>query len=104
MKNEENNKLIAQFMGVKTLPKKYLMGSASNGIALSHLGYDEYWDKLMPVVEKCLETHNSLIDGREIINTPYDSIIEGLKNVSLKEIHKAAIEFIKWYNAQPNPR
>jgi len=95
----ESNKLIAQFMG---------MDSFKDSLASLHQGkinvsrdvyeqarYHKSWDWLMPVVEKCLEKHNNLIDGRNIVVTPYAQIVEGLKVASLKETYNAVVEFIK---------
>ena len=52
----------------------------------------------MPVVEKCLEKHNNLINGRDVIDTSYSSIAQALQVVSLKETYNAVVEFIKEHN------
>ena len=85
----DNNKLIAEFMGYPNLGTK---GD------FSYLKYHTDWNWLMPVVEKCLEKHNNLINGRDVIDTSYSSIAQALQVVSLKETYKAVVEFIKTYN------
>jgi hypothetical protein len=85
----KDNKLIAEFMGYPNL------GTEGD---FSYLKYHTSWDWLMPVVEKCLEKHNNLIDGRDVIDTSYSSIAQALQVVSLKETYKAVVEFIKEYN------
>ena len=81
----EDNKLIAEFLG-KDHELNQCMGVPQ---------YHKSWDWLMPVVEKCLEKHNNLIDGRDIVVTPYAQIVEGLKVASIKETYNAVVEFIK---------
>jgi hypothetical protein len=63
----------------------------------SKLKYHKDWN-IMPVAEKCLEKHNNLIDGRDVIDTPYSEVAQALQVVSKKEIYQACIKFIKFYN------
>ena len=107
-----NNKLIAEFMGVKptilgdeiTYEMYGIIDCIEDGLDEQHffleeeLMFHDSWDWLMPVVEKCLEKHNNLIDGRDVIDTSYPSIAQALQVVSLKETYKAVVEFIKTYN------
>jgi len=122
----DNNKLIAEFMGrIKTfdivdndtyrgevtlskgLVEEQIESEISHfedrysitSIAIEeNLQYHTSWDWLMPVVEKCLEKHNNLIDGRDVIDTLYPTIAQALQVVSRKETYKAVVEFIKQYN------
>ena len=99
----ENNKLIAEFMDLETPNGVYYEHLTKDGhrSKLTHfmlLEYHESWDWLMPVVEKCLEKHNNLIDGRDVIDTSYPSIAQALQVVSLKETYQAVVNFIKTYN------
>ena len=72
-----NNKLIAEFMGVK-----YPMLKGSD------LQYHTSWDWLMPVVQKCFEVAEHEDDFFAISgNLPY-----------MDSTYKAVVEFIKEYN------
>jgi hypothetical protein len=82
---EENNKLIAEFMGTTYKQKKN-----THGVVL----YKVSWDWLMPVVEKCL-----------ILTCDNDwhewdlSIAETLRAVDKKTVYEEVVEFIKFYNS-----
>ena len=89
----ETNKLIAEFMEGG---KEYEVDINTKTLK----SYHNSWDWLMPVVEQCLEKHNNLIDGRDVIDTPYSLIAQALQVVSLKETYNAVVEFIKEYNKQ----
>jgi hypothetical protein len=97
-----DNKLIAEFMGLESF--KDSLASLHQGKinvdvdVYEQAQYHTSWDWLMPVVEKCLEKHNNLIDGRDVIDTSYSSIAQALQVVSLKETYKAVVKFIKTYN------
>ena len=104
----KDNKLIAEFMGHEftlmpdTDGKCYTEKDSWDIIHEDDFivdggwyAYNTSWNGLMPVVEKCLEMHNSLIDGRDVIDTSYPSIAQALQVVSLKETYKAVVEFIK---------
>ena len=91
----KDNKIIAEFMGVEKENGLYLFTTPMDDYKTDTLCFDVSWDWLMPVVEKCLEKHNNLIDGRDIVVTPYAQIVEGLKVASLKETYNAVVEFIK---------
>ena len=52
MKNIENNKLIADFMGVEKENGLYLFTTSMDDYKTDTLYFDTSWDWLMPVVEK----------------------------------------------------
>jgi len=101
----ENSELIAEFMGLPTevfnsgnLNYYFKEFNSGTWYEEHELSYNISWDWLLPVVEKCLEKHNNLIDGRDVIDTSYSSIAQALQVVSLKETYKAVVEFINEYN------
>jgi hypothetical protein len=95
MNTRENNKLIAEFMGLETqrmdtdgyhvLYENPITGDYEGE---GHLDYDESWDWLMPVVKKIEQT----VEG----------VPPQLLHLSLfsehREIYNAVVEFIEWYN------
>ena len=75
-----NNKLIAEFMGVK-----YPMLKGSD------LQYHTSWDWLMPVVQKCFDTQQPEEGQHYFIN-------ESLLTMDIEVVYDRVVEFIKTYN------
>jgi hypothetical protein len=105
MKTTENNKLIAEFMGVKTISadnlRKELQEQKRNGVNFSinkeveeDLKYHECWNWLMPVGRKIMEM---LIDYPEELKK---SIVANLTMFDRAGTYRAVVEFINWYNEQ----
>jgi len=109
----ENNKLIAEFMGVKESDELYKGHPTFVGDHLRRAGlpfhsimgncidnppFHSSWDWLMPVVKKIREVVNEKLSfadfddhrGLEQRLNPY--------TYNIKSIHKGVVEFIKWYN------
>ena len=120
MSIEENNKLIAEFMGVfhqlgtYHLPqhKRYEKIGAKielyDTFLLEDLSYHTSWDWLMPVVEK-IENLDCLYDftidkNRGVIKTKLsaDNVFrfneDYFTSSKLEIVYKAVVEFINWYN------
>ena len=112
METLENNKLIAEFMGLGI--QSFFVESPVNGeyIPDDELQYHSSWDWLMPVVEKIGSLGHTMIDIgiRHCIITPvlyslsddamkfYPKINSNAK--PMKEcIYTAVVEFINWYNS-----
>ena len=90
---QENNKLIAEFMGMTNHhnDKSMMITKTSQGnevIPIDSLEYDSSWDWIMPVVQK--------------IEQYCEGVPQQMLNISLysdiKEVYKAVIEFIKNQN------
>ena len=112
---EKNNKLIAEFMGMKNMNPNndtiYQLMVAKKGSGLPHelpigneiiptksLEYHKSWDWLMPVVKKI---------GDEYYNTPFDEtyskLTEQYENIwTLEDTYNAVVEFIKDQNTIKN--
>ena len=125
--NTENNKLLADFLGLKNYTVKENGNILEKGKYTSY-NYSKDWNSLMAVVEKIesLDINNFAKQlGREdvkpiegsfylsIRNTQaeflanvyywqHDNNIKGLKeinaNTKIKAVYNACVEFIKWYN------
>ena len=80
MNTQENNKLIAEFMGVEY-----------TGIRVKD--YDTSWDWLMPVHKKCMFTKQ--FTGDDQLRT---LLIDAVIDADIDRLHKAVVEFINQYN------
>jgi len=88
----EDNKLIAEFMGVG----KHYEAQSSNMFNQYHTS----WDWLMPVIKKCRTTEvdkNREIGKQRLI----DNINFTFFTLDLLGTYNNIIEFIKWYERKP---
>ena len=95
-----DNKLIAEFMGYKVIDKpkvvngenffEYIDENGKYTYCNSLLRYNDQWDWLMPVVQKCYES------GAE--GDCIGDITMYLTDVDIKSTYKAVVEFIKRYS------
>jgi len=114
MKQEEiieNNKLIAEFMGMKfkddsdyieTLKEMRSQGMFyEQGMMASELQYDASWDMLMPVVDKCTQIGFRDQEFDNEIYLKWEEIFDDMGMFlgnHIEEVFAAVVEFIKWYN------
>tara|TARA_R110000737_G_scaffold319695_1_gene331006 strand:+ start:200 stop:487 length:288 start_codon:yes stop_codon:yes gene_type:complete len=85
------NKLIAEFMSINVITEDDIRAN-KNPISASHDGYLEEdleyhssWDWLMPVVDKCFDTHFEHSDDLSFLLKTFKP---------LEEVYKAVVEFI----------
>ena len=76
----ENNKLIAEFMGIDQVDIDAWLETNSN------LHYHTSWDWLMPVIDKCYQEHMS------------KHIADAVMTCDIDTTYKAVVEFIKEHN------
>jgi hypothetical protein len=98
---ENNNILIAEFMGINHLDDdKYinnLKGMKAEGLYFeqgymtSELKFDTDWNWLMQVVKKCREESNDE-------DSYWEAIYYSLVDLDIDNVYIAVVEFIKWYN------
>ena len=95
---EENNKLIAEFMGNPTIFNNvhdatlYQVKEKDNmTYHVDELQYHLSWDWLMPVAEKCL-TSDEKTDGQHYF------INDALLTCNIEVVYDRVVEFIKDYN------
>ena len=101
---EENNKMIAEFLGYEeqTDPTERWFGSFRDNNGVLHkntntepLLFHSSWDWLMPVVEKCL-IGEAECEKPKLIQLIYDA----LTSTDISETYKACVQFIKWQTEQ----
>ncbi len=111
MNTTENNKIIAEFMGMKPINKNDTDGiwnctiKAHGFNIVQNLSFNSDWNWLMEVVEKIenLGFEFFIVESRCEIAHNTDKSIEtviGFEIVGKKieATYNACIEFIKWYN------
>ena len=98
MNTQENNKLIAEFMGITPNEAGVYHVSKHKGYSLENLLYHTEWNWLMPVVNKIRVPYNNT----EITGEKYEDIIsvlaEGCVEANQLQVYEAVVEFIKEYN------
>ena len=90
----KDNKLIAEFMGWTPCDTNDNTMYAnpqdeSDAWSADEMRFNESWDWLMPVVDKCYTSN---------MQHPNDNITQGLIDVDIKATYQAVVEFIKEYN------
>jgi len=104
---QENNSLIAEFMGVKPLvlggSTEYemygVLDCIEDGANEKHyfiddeMRFHESWDWLMPVVSKCREESNEE-------DSHWEAIYYSLEGCDINVTYHAVLGFIKQYNNQ----
>lgn len=102
-----DNELIAEFDGLEI--DKFADGSyrytftdpitcESYGYAPDELQYHISWDWLMPVVEKINESPKPKRVRWDTISRETDKVLDLPIYTPIQDVHKAVVEFIKWYN------
>ena len=94
-----DNKLIAEFMGMTTteIDKSMMIFKTIQGnevVYIDELEYHTSWDWLMPVAQKCRLDSRCEYDDDDFWN----NIHWALEECSLDSTYKAVVEFIKEYN------
>ena len=106
MSNQENNKMIAEFMGLEleeTLEGLFVYARKEqspiklNDIRIEfyevhELQYHLSWDWLMPVVVECFE----IFGNTDAIN--YTKLNDALLTCNIDELYRAVVELINQYN------
>lgn len=91
----ENNKLIAEFMGVREIKHDgYTTYELLSNEIVNHLKYHESWDWLMPVVDKCLSQSDDTMLG------VWSRVHESLATCNINAVYYAVVGFIS-YNKYP---
>ncbi len=91
MNTQENNKLIAEFMGLEKENGLYLFTTPMDDYKTDTLYFDTSWDWLMPVAEK-------IMWDNDIEDSQCTNIAEALCDAKIDRVYDAVVEFIKQYN------
>jgi len=94
---ENNNKLIAEFLGIQIEEGQERIYINGLGTELIEYTFNTDWNWLMKAVEKCLtklDTYNVTT------NEHYNNIHDSLWSINITEVYKAVVEFIKFHNEQ----
>ena len=105
------NKLIAEFMGVKTITidelKSTLEQNRENGLihtpqahVVDDLEYHSSWDWLMPVVDKCTQIGYRDQDFDSEIYGTWEGLFDDASMFlgnHIEEVYWSVVHFIEWY-------
>ena len=90
MNIQDNNKLIAEFMGLEKENGLYLFTTPMDDYKTDTLYFNTSWDWLMPVVDKCMQTGDNTDE--------WDTLYNALSTLNITNTYQAVVEFIKQYN------
>ena len=93
-----NNKLIAEFMGMKYSDERSFDNGEWTHSIKSLSKFQTSWDWLMPVVLKCKESVDYCSDDNALKYHHIED--EMLSQLSIEDTYKAVVEFIKEHNNQ----
>lgn len=102
---ENNNKLIAEFLGIQLEEGQERIYINGLGTKLIEETFNTDWNWLMEVVEK-IENYNYsatlfiIEDERCHINSQNGFEIDSVGHTKIEATYNACVEFIKWYNEQ----
>ena len=82
----KDNKLIAEFMGLKPCDDREQYQSSIHTNVVADLKYHTSWDWLMPVVQKCYKVDNE--EG-------FDNLVDSVATLNIEATYNAVIKFIK---------
>lgn len=104
--SDQNNKLIADFIGLERNDQGYLNDHNSMGylagfpswdygrLPLEQLRFDVDWNWLMYVVNKV--TVNPKFDDYEGVSEFWDQFCQ----LDINSVYRETVDFIKWYNTE----
>ena len=102
----ENNRIIAEFIGLKVEDEDERIFINGLGTRLLEDTFNKSWDWLMQVVEKIesLEDNRYNIEINNLWCNIYDTkimdVFEYMEDSKINSVYGACLEFIKGYNSQ----
>ena len=102
MNTTENNKLIAEFLGLQLEQDQEILFISGLGTKLINETFNKDWNWLMEVVEKIENTTSTSIiiscGNCEVYNCETQETMFFFEGVKIEAVYNASLEFIKWYN------
>jgi hypothetical protein len=108
MNTESNNKLLAEFVELKTPINGYYISPFDKDDILTtlELKFHSDWNWIMQVVEKIEETSPISIiiscGNCEVYNCETSETMFFVEGVKIEAVYNACVRFVEWYNAQKN--
>jgi len=93
MNTQENNKLIAEFMGIVYPKLDNVIVIDNVVIKENELQYHTSWDWLMPVANEIIKSRDEQNADWDLTNLKY-----ALCTTNIEWVYKAVVEFINQYN------
>ena len=90
LNSREDNKLIAEFMGMKYSDERSFNDGEWTHSIKSLSKFETSWDWLMPVVKKCFCTGDNTFE--------WDAIMDAMWTCDIKIVHSVVVEFINQHN------
>lgn len=104
MSTTENNKLLAEFMGLSIITfnkEMYLLKWKNNLVQQKDdtiFKFNSDWNWLMEVIEKIENTRCYVTIKGCAVNM--STIVETSAPTKIEAVYNACVEFVKWYNQQ----
>ena len=89
----ENNKIIAEFMGLQDSRINDKGNGIAWGIQTKNLKYNTSWDWLMPVANEIIKSRDEQNADWDLTNLKY-----ALQTTNIELVHNAVVGFIKEHN------
>lgn len=103
----ENNKIIAEFMGLNNLKDSkgdawdyFNAGKSIYALRTNNLQYHSDWNWLMEVVEKIFSTVDEKRDNDDDWDFLTRQIRDSFYFPNKENVYSTCLDFIKWYNQQ----
>ena len=97
MIRDDNNKLIAEFMGGKLVvnePPILLYQFYEDTYSIGELNYHSSWDWLHPVISKIYKIELPPVSDKWI---NFKVLIESMLTGDIKKAYSIVVEFLRWY-------
>jgi len=105
---EQNNRLIAEFMGMQDTPIGWYDNEEAfhsllrtEGNTFDNLLFNTSWDWLMPVVVECFNRYDDIeFMNNDVFRADNHQfkLNDALLETNINSLYETVVEFVKWYN------